>query len=664
MITTSFINNSAFYIGTLLIVLSSMMYTLIQHHTEKTQNRIYIIMIVILFMQALQKIIIMASKGDAQYDIYLARVYVITLYLYQVMHFLLPMFMFYYGLFATRVALRIPIPIHVLLLVPFAAGIIMTLSNPVTRFCFTFDHEYNMIWNVGEYVAFGIGILYIFLTGVVFHLWGNAINHERKLILAFSFGISLLGVAIKLYESNVDIELLMESVTFLGIMLAVEYDEERVDAATKLYNRLAFSQDFKTFSDLKSSFYVISIHFSNLELVRRFLGMNDREQMTKIAAAFRELIKNDMVYRLSPPVFAVIIPNGHKTKVMKLAKDIMEKFESEWTERGSEFPLRSAVLYARYPDDISSEGDALLLCDGVLKNEDFGKILSWNNLDYVFNRAKLEEALHTGLTEHRFEIKYLPVYSGRTYQMCAAESMLILKDPELGEVEYDRFADMVERNGMIDRLGEYMLREVCEFLQSGVPSTLGIRYIDVRISLRQCLAPGFVDRANAIVAGSGVYPGMINFILQDVVDMEYHNILGRVINELKTLGFKMSLSGYGSEYSTMYTVFSIDFDLIRMNSAEIFIHEPQKVSGDDDETGKNEKESRKEESIIAGNNEERWVILENSIKLIHKMNRQVLVTGVQTREQLERMRSFSVDQVEGPYLSGLKTKDEMTLLKY
>ena len=46
------------------------------------------------------------------------------------------------------------------------------------------------------------------------------------------------------------------------------------------------------------------------------------------------------------------------------------------------------------------------------------------------------------------------------------------------------------------------------------------------------------------------------------------------------------------------------------------------------------------------------------------MNRQVLVTGVQTREQLERMRRFSVDQVEGPYLSGLKTKDEMTLLKY
>ena len=656
MFTVTFFDITAFYIGTILVAASSMVYTLIQRHTNKMQNKIYVVMLLILFVQAVQKIMIRYSMQYAVSDLFFANMVKVLTFTYFMLHTMLPLSLFNYSLFCSRVIIKLDRVLYPVTLIPFVVGEILVIANPYIGCMYTFDSTYEMVWNSGIYIGYALGLLYLLGAAFVFFRWGNSISYERKLIMIFAFSLTLIGVAVKTADHDADVELFSESLSFLGLMLAVEYDGERVDAATKLYNRIAFLQDVKTLSDLKTTFYVMSIHFGNIELVRRFLGITDSEQMQRMSATFRRIYDRDMIYRITPTVFAIIVPYGHKTKIMKLAKEIQGVFESDWTEKGSEFPLRSCVLYARYPDELSDTDDAMLLCDSVLEDEDYGKILSGDDLGFIFYRADLETALHTGLSEHRFEMKYLPIFSGRTYQMYAVESILVLHDPLLGEVSYNDFCDLVEKNGMIDRLGEYMLREACEFMQSAEARNNGIRYINVYLSLRQCLEPGFVDRANAIVAGCGIYPGMINFILQNAVEMEYHAILGRVITELKTLGFKISLDGYGNAFSTMYTVFSLEFDLIRMRFNEVL-------------TGKKEEEATLEEVNDNSASDDdgdagRWVIIENSIKLIHNLNRQVIVTGVENRKQLERLRSFSVDYVEGPYLSEPKTKEELARRNY
>ena len=214
----------------------------------------------------------------------------------------------------------------------------------------------------------------------------------------------------------------------------------------------------------------------------------------------------------------------------------------------------------------------------------------------------------------------------------SAESLIRLSDPEFGELFPGDFIPAAERNGMIEQIGEYTLDEVCDFFNSGIPDKLGIRYINVNLSVVQCMSAGFAANVKKIVTARGVDPSRINFeITETVASLDYAS-LDAVIRELKNEGYMFSMEAYGTGYSNLHSIFSLDLDMIKMDRRLLW---------------------------EAEKGEEGWTVLENSVRLIHELKHEVVVVGVESREQFERTRKLDIDWYQGNYFSRPLSRKEL-----
>nr|MCR4763384.1 EAL domain-containing protein [Lachnospiraceae bacterium] len=227
---------------------------------------------------------------------------------------------------------------------------------------------------------------------------------------------------------------------------------------------------------------------------------------------------------------------------------------------------------------------------------------------------------------------YQPVYTKDGRQMYSAESLIRLNDPEFGELFPGEFIPAAERNGMIEQLGEYTLEEVCGFLESGIPKKLGIHYINVNLSVVQCMNPDFVSRVKKIVSRYQVEPSWINFEITETVAALDYVSLDAVIRELKAEGFMFSMEGYGTGFSNLYSIFLLDFDMIKMDKRLLW---------------------------EAQRSEDGWTIFENSIRMVHELNHEVVVVGIETKEQYEKSKLLSVDWYQGNYFSRPLSRSEL-----
>ena len=631
MTLINLLNSASFYLASILVVFSAIVYLVMQKKVSKPQNKIFLILLAVMMIQGVAKIgtiYHIALAATSPRSVTLAR---FAMFLYQFLHMLMPPLLLYYSLYVTRTVRRFSNLIHGMIIMPFFLSIVMLSMNPGNSMLYSFYDDYRIHMHWGEYLCYGIGLLYLFLMLMVFKLWWHAFTQQRWRILLFSFSMVLVGVFIRLLVPILEVELFFEALAFLGILLAVEYDDERMDVSTGIYNRAAFLQDLRTFLEIKSRIYVITIRFENLDLVKRFFSMSDDELLGQLVKILKGASPDGLIYRVTPSGFTYIIQNDNRDAANYLAERIQRELRDKWLANNKEIPLRTIILFAAVPRELQSIDDVLLMCESEMPESAGNMILSGRSLLFLMDRSKTDEALHRGIRDNNFRMEYQLMYTGDTHEVYAAESFLRLYDPELGEVSPADFIPMAEKNGLIDVLGDYVLKKVCEFLKSPLPERMGIRFVSVNLSIVQCMNPDFIYKVKSVVDSYGVAHEMINFeVTETSVDNDF-DVLKKTISELKKEGFLFSIQGYGSGYSNMYSVFSLDFDMIKMDRT---------LLSDD-------------------SNSRSYVVLEHNVKMIREMDKRVIIMGIENKEQMERTKSLDVDYLQGYYFSKPWSEEEL-----
>ncbi|MCR5674317.1 MAG: EAL domain-containing protein [Lachnospiraceae bacterium] len=633
MTVYEFINQSAFYLATILVSVSCLIYTLAQRHTDRPQNTIFMMAGVSITLSAIFE---MVSRYQMTHEVSgeTQRIALqISVFMYFLLHAMLPMFFYYYTLFATKNFQRIQTVMHTLSLVPFIVAEILVLINPWVHLVWYIDGSMGYHRNAGIYLYYLLNTFYLVLgLRMLFFEWA-AISVKKSRILVYSVTTGLVGILVQLFNTYAKTELFAEAIGFMGLMLALEYDEDRLDTATGVYNRSALLQDTKSYFENGRKFYAICVRIINMELLQRTLGASDNEEIFRMVADYLKSVHpRYMIYRATPTAFVLLNLRGNEGQVRFLSQMISWKMEEGWEFQGRSLPLHGVLLYAGVPDELHSSDDILLMCESPIPNAENGSILVGEDLRAILYRANLETALHRGLSEHNFRVYYQPVYTADGTHMYSAESLIRLNDPEFGELFPGEFIPAAERNGMIEQLGEYTLEEVCRFLESGVPEKLGIRYINVNLSVVQCMNPDFAVRVKRIVDRHAVLPSWINFEITETMAALDYVMLDATIKELKAEGFMFSMEGYGTGFSNLYSIFSLDFDMIKMDKRLLW---------------------------DAEKSEDGMTILENSVRLVHELSHEVVVVGVETKEQFERARKLAVDWYQGNYFSRPLTRSEL-----
>jgi EAL domain-containing protein (putative c-di-GMP-specific phosphodiesterase class I) len=262
--------------------------------------------------------------------------------------------------------------------------------------------------------------------------------------------------------------------------------------------------------------------------------------------------------------------------------------------------------------EIFSVKDIVLLADSQIPKSSLKKIMSGEDLSFLIKHAAMENAVNKGLAEKRFEVFYQPTYYLDDLRLHGAEALIRLRDEEMGLIFPDEFIPVAEQLDHIDEIDDFVLKEVCEFIKSGVPKEKGIETINVNLSVIECMRPGFVDHVIKIVNEAGVDKRWITFEITESLPSEDYAVLSRVISELKQRGFHFAMDDYGTGYSNMLSIFSIDFDLVKIDKSILW-------GAEKTELGR--------------------IILENSVRMIRQMNKKILVEGVETLGQIELLRN-------------------------
>lgn len=633
----SFVNQSAFYIGAVFVAFSCLIYTHIHKNMEKPQTIVFdMALYTTIITSVLEMICIFAEpfcvhSTPAQYILYTCN------FMFFVLHNLIAMFVCYYAFFATQTFMRMTIKFKFIYLIPCAISELFILTNPWHHYTWYFDEMFHYHRNWAESSIYITGAIYYIIAMYYLVFRWHAATRKRKLMITISFIMTVIGVTIQFFVPAWEVELFFEAITFLGVMLSVEYDDDRVDMVTKMYNRDAFTQDVRYYLETKTSFHAVVLKLNNMDAYQMMPGAYDINEVLSCAAnGIRKFFIYPNCYRVTQESIVLLVLNKDEVYMEELSAKVLELLKSGLALPENDERIAGIVIQAKLPQEVNSVQDMLLLAEMEYKDIPDGMIAKSDSLHEFFERASIERALRVGVDNNGFEVLYQPVYSIKEKKLHSIEALIRLNDPTLGMLLPEEFIPEAERSGMIDIISDFVLREVCGLIKSGIPDKLGIKYIKVNISVLQCMQSHFVERVTGIVEEEKVSPSRINFELFESVTFEDFGNLPKVIRDCRKYGFRFSMEGYGTGYSNLYSVYLMDFNEIKLDKTMIF------------------------ESVRS---EHGRIILENSVRMIHEMGLPVVAVGVETAEQLDMLERLDVERVQGFYYSEPVHKEELSDLE-
>lgn len=619
-------------IAALMVALSDILFTKIQGRMGKKQNYLFLMLLITVAVNSACDVITAYSlpyRSNSSFAMDLGN---LARYLYFVFHTMLSPLFFFYVARVCGVSFKTNVFKRYFFYGLFLVTELVAILNPITGWVYYLDEnmEYKRNWGIGViYVMAGVFI--VLALSYLMTTWGALTLKRRTGIILFAT-IAITGIMIQLASTELKVELFAEAVGLTGLMIIIENEDDRLDSNTGIYNRQALITDLGSYIIHNNPLYSMCIRITTPEIITHRSDVDNTELIEhSVAEYLQTLVQRFNIYRVGPKNFVLIIFDRKDQNVSDIANSIVSRFEKPWLFADSIALLSVAIQIIEIPERINSVKDALYMFDSIPELHSDKKIYIGSDLDYLFRRFSVEKSIRSGLSSHKLEVYYQPTYCIDGKTLHGAEALVRLNDDEMGMVGPDEFIPIAEENGLIDSIDDFVLLEVCKLLKEISLPSYGMDCININLSVVQCLKPGFVEHIKGIVEEAGIDKKYINFEITESLSASNYSILSDVVSALKREGFKFSMDDYGTGYSNLRALASMDLDVIKIDKSILW-------EAEKNEFGK--------------------IILENNIRMIHQMRRKILVEGVETESQIELLRPLGVNYLQGYYFSRPVPKDQ------
>ena len=612
----------AFYAATLTICVTVLLFTVLQKRTDRVQNRLFIGMMLILMANAISTTGAALSEPYALESPVAYVVLEMSQLFYFLLHTMLCPLLYYYVLSVTGAIRKRSIAVNIIFGLPLIITEVFVVINPFFHQVYYYDSSMQFHRNWAEYLIYGAAGLYFILAMSELLFSWNAITMRRRIALIYFFVLSLAGILIQLFNIDIKAELFSESIALMGVMLAVESEDDRIDSDTGIYNRKALQMDIHNFMMMKENVKIIFIKIINADMVERVTGSANHDIMSEMISDYlKTVVPRYYIYHPNPETFVVTCPGYSEKRVEEILTAIRIRFEEDWIIANMPVLLNAAVVDSSIPGDISTVEDVLFISDSIIPANINKEDVS---IGWLMRRAEIERSIRRSLRENKFEVYYQPTYDLIGPMLHGAEALVRMNDESIGFVSPDEFIPVAEQIGLVEEIDDFVLKEVCSFIESGIPEEHGMDCINVNLSVVQCIRPGFTEHIIGIVNEYKIKHSMINFEITESVGAEDYKVLSLVTKLLKAQGFMLSMDDYGTGYSNMEGIFALDFDVVKIDKSILW---------------------------SAENNSNGRIILKNSVNMIHDLGCKVLVEGVEKKEHIEMLRSLGADYLQGFFFS-------------
>ena len=245
----------------------------------------------------------------------------------------------------------------------------------------------------------------------------------------------------------------------------------------------------------------------------------------------------------------------------------------------------------------------------------------------------LEQDLQFALEQNQFELFYQPIFNVRTGRIDQAEALLRWNHPVFGRVPPLDFIPIAERTRLIIPITDWVVRQACAKVAEW--SRLGIEGIMVSVNLSilsiENRGDELADFIAAAITDSGISPSRLKLEITESTLVNDLDEIVAVFQKMKQIGVKLALDDFGTGYSSFGYMKDLPLDIMKLDRSLI---------GNIDV-------SEKEQMIVG-----------SMVTIIHGLGLEVVIEGVETKEQLDSIMKFDCDYIQGYYFSKPLPADE------
>ena len=242
----------------------------------------------------------------------------------------------------------------------------------------------------------------------------------------------------------------------------------------------------------------------------------------------------------------------------------------------------------------------------------------------VVSDLKLNEELIEAIEKHQFEVYYQPQIDIKSAKIIGAEALVRWNHPTKGVLYPQSFIGFCEARGYIIDIGIQVIEQGIRDIKKWLTEGYDIQSIAINLSVRQLKAKDFLPTLKKILQISGISTKYLEFEITETMLMEDYEYSFKVLDELSSLGIKISIDDFGTGYSSLSYLKILPIDKIKIDKSFI----------DEIEYDENDVEITK--AIIA---------------MSHSLNLEVLAEGVENHFQLDTLKKLGCDKYQGYHCS-------------
>ena len=373
---------------------------------------------------------------------------------------------------------------------------------------------------------------------------------------------------------------------------------------------------------------VLFVDLDRFKNINDGLGHSAGDQVLKTCAQrFAEALReSDLIAHISGDEFVVLLERCNEPEAaIAVARKLLSAAARPILLNAQELALTASVGIAHYPAD-GSDGETLLKHADIalFRAKEQGRnnyqFYSAQMNTHTAERLAMEAKLRHALERGELSLHYQPKRDVRTRQVSGMEALLRWNSPELGAVSPATFIPLAEETGLIVPIGAWVLREACKeakrWQDSGLPGTR----VAVNLSARQFRDPMLGQAVGRAFAESGLDPRLLELEITESMVMQEPEKAAALLEDLKSMGLYLSIDDFGTGYSSLAYLKRFPIDSLKIDRS--FIKD------------------------IPANSDD-LAITQAVIAMAHGLRLRTVAEGVETEEQLEWLKRFGCEEIQG-----------------
>lgn len=625
-----------FTYSSILVIVSLMFgYGIKRHRRNDFQNNLYFVMLITIFCMSILRIFTIKFDGKAP-----AAVFVMMTCLFLSHIILIAEFLIFLLTFSQyRVHL---IELIYWLALPLSSTLVLILGNIFSHGIYYINKEGLFTYGPRYYTLFLSYSFFVIGFALTFTRIDFRSLNKKKFVLPAVLFIGLIGTAVDNMLQQYAVQQFTYSVCMILLGFALKDPSEYYSSDSVFMNRQAFYSLYGSKLSDKQPRYFIAAVIKNMELLEYSLGKEQIFNDEKIFDQRMNKYKNDfLVFNLGKGKYIGVIDRYAPVKADQIFETLTKALNNLVASRQYDIKVSSVSAFFKSPDDVNGIRMLWVLFDKLSKTDvpetTSNRIINIDELKlekeaFIFG---IENSVMNAIEENRLEVYFQPIYNVHTKKYNSAEALLRMRDFNGNFISPDIFIPIAERSSLIIDIGDFVLDTVCRMIDEEHIGDYGIEYIEVNLSMIECIQQNLVARIKSKLNTYRIFPPQINMEVTETAATAADSTFEANMATLSRYGIRFSLDDFGTGFSSLMRILSLPLSIIKLDKT--VVQPPFSGKGG----------SWKSEQL-----------LKSLINTAKATDAKILAEGVETKEMAQGVIAAGCDYIQGYYFSKPVLKNE------